>query len=101
SRSTWSPVSYDISELVEALPNAEILSCERQDAGYDHSLRKSSISAVDRGLFFIHGAFDYVLRQAQVSEGNWLRRMVNGAFRRVGTPIDQTAGPALAQIQII
>lgn len=101
SSSSWSPVSYDIAELAGALPNAEILSCERQDAGYEHALRKSSLSAIDRGLFFAQGVSNELLRRAHVSEANWLRRTVNGAFRRVGTPIDQTLGPALAQIQVI
>src|SRR6185437_7927510 len=39
-RSSWSPVSFDLEELVKGLPEAEVISCERPDYGYDHSLRR-------------------------------------------------------------
>jgi SAM-dependent methyltransferase len=38
-KSSWSPVSYDIRALCEALPKAVIVSAEIHDANYDYSLQ--------------------------------------------------------------
>jgi SAM-dependent methyltransferase len=81
---SWSPVSYDLLALVKGLEDAEIVSCERHDQGYDHRLRKRHISALDRILFKVG------------------RRIGSQrSFRLLGAPVDQTLGQALAQIQVI
>ena len=92
---SWSPVSVDLHAAVAALPEAEIIAAEVQDEGYDHRLR-------GRGRPHL----------------GFLRRLANGLARRqprprglaasllyllaaIGTPVDQTRGAALAQIQIV
>jgi SAM-dependent methyltransferase len=49
---SWSPVSLDVVELAEKLPNSEIVEVTVQDHGYDHSLRDepSPISPVMRWI---------------------------------------------------
>jgi SAM-dependent methyltransferase len=98
---TWSPVSYDIVELFKNLRGAEIISCELQDQSYDHSLKINSISPLGRILFKFNLRCQAVFRQLLRENNNVAERIVSRAFRRLGMPIDQTAGPALAQIQII
>jgi len=94
---TWSPVSYDILELVKALPDAEIVSCERHDQNYDHRLRRSRISPVGRLLFRANHLCNAVLRRV----GGALAPATNRLFFSLGAPVDQTAGAALAQIQVV
>jgi len=97
---TWSPVSYDIVELVRALPGSQIVSCERHDHNYDYSLRKSRITAAGRVLFRVHHLCKGVLRRLGAANGR-LNDAVTRLFVRLGTPVDQTEGPALAQIQLV
>src|SRR6185437_6751448 len=47
---SWSPVSYDVLQLVSGLERAEIMSCELQHHGYEPGLRKLRITRVDRLL---------------------------------------------------
>lgn len=97
---SWSPVSYDIEQLVRELPGAQILNSERQDQGYDYALRKRTISYVDRSLFRLNHYRAGLFRRLHLSR-TAMDRMLEGVFRAVGTPVDQTAGVSLAQIQII
>jgi SAM-dependent methyltransferase len=99
-KETWSAVSFDIQALVQDLPGSQIISCERQDQGYEYALRKSSISPLDRLLFRLNGRRAAVLRRLRLS-GTALDGATERAFRALGTPVDQTAGASLAQIQII
>jgi SAM-dependent methyltransferase len=98
--SSWSPVSYDVLQLTKNLQGAEIISCERQDHAYDYSKLKKHISRKDRILFRLQRLLHGVLRRC----GTFGLRSIPVAdrvFTLLGTPVDQTAGPALAQIQII
>ena len=99
-RDTWSPVSYDVLELVRSLDGASIVNCERQDLGYDGSLRRSTITRSDRLLFRARGMCMGVIRRLG-RLGRPLRRPANAFFRVLGSPVDQTEGAALAQIQVI
>jgi SAM-dependent methyltransferase len=98
--STWSPVSWDILELARHLDGAEIISCERQDQGYSHALRKSRITPLNRLLFRLQQACRGVVRRLGGGAGT-LDRLTLRLFRLLGAPVDQTDGPALAQIQVI
>jgi SAM-dependent methyltransferase len=99
-KESWSAVSFDIKELVQDLPGAQIVSCERQDQGYDYALRKRSISPLDRLLYRLSNYRTSMFRRLHLSR-TALDRAVEGIFRIFGTPVDQTAGVSLAQIQII
>lgn len=97
---TWSPVSYDILELISQLPGAEIISCERQDRGYDYSMARKNISIKDRTLFRLQRVLNSLFRRC----GALGSRFITAAkpwFTSMGTPVDQTDGSALAQIQVI
>lgn len=95
---SWSPVSVDLPAAIGSLPDAEIIAADVQDNGYDcrlqqrgtrHSkfLRKRADRLVRLGvrLPLIRSPIALILRLLAVS----------------GTPIDQTRGDALAQIQVI
>jgi SAM-dependent methyltransferase len=97
---TWSPVSYDIATLVQALDGAQIVSCERQDRGYDHALRRARLTRFDRILFRAGQLGNSLCRRLGVRSPT-LERATIGFFRALGAPVDQTGGAALAQIQII
>jgi SAM-dependent methyltransferase len=97
---TWSPVSYDILELARSLPGAQIVSCQRHDRHYDHALRKSRITSLGRLLFRAHHFCNAVLRQAGAQSG-WPGRATMRLFVWLGAPVDQTEGPALAQIELV
>lgn len=97
---SWSPVSYDVESLVKMLPGSELLSCERHDFGYDYTLKKSSLSSLDRFLYKSKWACNAVCRRLGPA-GTYLSGAVDRLFSLVNTPVDQTQGPALAQIQVI
>ena len=97
---TWSPVSYDVERLVGALKGASIISCERHDKGYDYQKRKERLSPVDRALYRAQWLVGAVFRRLG-SPGRALNKASTAFFSLFNTPVDQTAGPALAQIQII
>jgi SAM-dependent methyltransferase len=94
---SWSPRSFDVREIHSDLPGAHIIRAEVQDAGYDYSLQRK-YGDTRRP---IRGA-GRILRLSkkvpfQNSLGRWLRKL---AFHS-GVTIDQTDGPALAQIQVV
>lgn len=97
---TWSPVSYDIVDLVQGLEGAQIISCERQDFGYDYAQLKSGITPFERALFTSKRLCTSLFRRLGVP-GKALQRVASKIFSLLGTPTDQTDGPALAQIQVV
>jgi hypothetical protein len=97
---SWSPVSYDIGALVRALRGAEIVNCELQDHAYDHALRRTRLTRLDRLLFNAERASHYLIRRLGVTRGS-VHELVARTFAVIGAPIDQTQGAALAQIQVI
>lgn len=99
---SWSPVSRDLRRLVEALAGAEVVSAEVQDAGYDHSLKRTGPPAgrPRRLLFRIGREGRRVLRRMGLHRtGIW--RLLERALCRAEVPVDQTMGVALAQIQVV
>ena len=100
---SWSSVSYDLGDLARALPDADLIEAQLQDDGYDRSLMRERIGRMGR-LLHRFGL------QRQESLAALMRRGVpvyrlNSALDKIGTwlgkPVDQTLGPALAQIQVI
>lgn len=99
---SWSKVSYDLHELCNNLPNANIIDEEIQDANYDYNLQYKKIAEKFRriqrwqfsknGIKRLFGKFIYrLLYQYYYVNNN----------QGIGIPIDQTSGNALAQIQIV
>jgi SAM-dependent methyltransferase len=97
---SWSPVSYDIEDLVRHLEGVEVINCERQDQGYDYTLRRARLEPLDRILFKANQRRRGLFRRIGLG-GSAIDTGLERLFRACGTPIDQTLGPALAQIQIV
>lgn len=96
---TWSKVSFDIRELVLALPECELVSAEIQDAGYDHGLRLrlgQGAKKMPRGLKHLRS----IGRRLPLI-GTRLARVIEDFAVRYGVPVDQTGREALAQIQVV
>jgi SAM-dependent methyltransferase len=98
-KSSWSPVSYEVRALCEALPNAAIISAEIHDANYDYSLqfpaglRPKRIKQPLKLLLSIAKRIPFIGAKVRM---NILRGLVIWGY-----PFDQTLGDALAQIQVI
>lgn len=98
---TWSPCSHDLGQLAEGLPGGEVVSAELQDQGYDYDLMRLEPETVSTKAFreLYLTQFNYLVHQAslplEVADG------INRFFYSLGTTIDQTYGPALAQLQIV
>lgn len=98
--SSWSEQSHDIRKVVSELENVEIISIERQDVGYDHSMVRSGFGWWGRELHRINHRIQRRMRRYHVSTEKG-ERFLNRWFFKFGAPVDQTFGPALAQIQVV
>lgn len=95
------PMSFDIEELIGGIHSAEIISCDLQDKiKYDYQLKKSPISRIGRILFHLGQYWASLCRDLYLSDTPWERCVIR-ILTRFGCPVDQTAGPALAQLKII
>jgi SAM-dependent methyltransferase len=102
--SSWSPVSHDLGQLVGALPGCETVEIDRQDGGYDHSYlhlpRNRMMRHWQKALRWCFRKWNKDLYRPGPRPrwtGPWLVRF----NRWLEVPIDQTRGPAVAQIQVI
>jgi SAM-dependent methyltransferase len=99
---SWSPVSYDVGRLIAALPQAELIDARIHDTLYNRSLicRDSR-----RGLrlYRLGLARDRIMsRLMRVGLPAYrLNNLLDRLEVRAGKPVDQTLGPAMAQIQIV
>ena len=104
---SWSPVSHDLGELCSVLPNAEVISLEQQDVGYDHSLKSHGLGRL--GKFFMRLNRSIIKRLNRKQEflaklglnSQSLKYKVNLISVKLGALIDQTLEDAVAQIQIV
>lgn len=97
---SWSPVSHNIAALIGRLPDSRIVSVEIHDHGYDHALRHHPDTEAPPWLVRKLGKLVYGLRKWRLV-GPDLRRRIMRLSVRMGVVVDQTNGPALAQIQVI
>jgi SAM-dependent methyltransferase len=102
-RQSWSPVSHDLRELAAALSDAELISAEVHDRGYNRTLQAKGFPK--RGslweVYRIARAIQYRMLRVGVQRQHSIWNALLRAQRRIGLPVDQTLGDALAQIQII
>ena len=104
---SWSPVSYDLGKLCSALEDAEVVSLERQDMGYDHTLKSHGLGR--QGKFFMRLNRSIIKRLNRNKKNltklglniQLLKYKVNLISVKLGALIDQTLEDAVAQIQII
>lgn len=93
---SWSPVSVNVLDLVRGL-DAEVISVELQDHGYDRRLLRHSPS---RRQLRLLTAWRRISRWLRMTTLKWL---VDRLFVAAGAPVDQTAfsDDRLAQIQFV
>jgi len=103
--SAFSPVSYHLGELVQALPGAQLVSLEVHDQDYDYSLKSTGLPSAGKkpliGLGFARRMLRAISKPFPATRQSWTVRLENHYFHRYGVPIDQTSRNALAQIQAI
>ena len=99
---SWSNVSYDMKALCESLKNAIIIDGCIQDNGYDYNLQYKKISSKFKRIYRWHFSKNKVKRifGRFIYQLLYNRYYLNGYYNS-GSPIDQTGGGALAQIQVI
>ena len=94
---SWSPVSFNVFDLVSLLPGAELIDVRLQDQHYDRRyLRRRRCPRLWSGLLTI-------VRWKALKYARWLglRAHLNWFATVFQVPIDQTIGEASAQIQVI
>lgn len=96
---SWSKVSYDIRQLVAALPGCTIISAEIQDAHYDDSLRMKHGDVRRKRIWWLRLAKSVGGRIPGI--GSRLKIHFENLAARRGVPLDQTTREALAQIQVV
>jgi len=100
---SWSPVSYDLEELIRGLPGSEIVDACIQDDAINRRLIKNNITELGRIFFKLarqrRRAFRLLGRIG--IPVNPLSLAFDRLENALGIPVDQTLGPALAQIQLI
>ena len=97
---SWSPVSFDLEELVKNLPDVQIISSEIQDKYYDYQL-KTSYPPEYKRIPLLLRALKRIIRKIPLVGKALLVKYENILFKYYGFPIDQTMRDALAQIQIV
>ncbi|MEC9423721.1 MAG: methyltransferase domain-containing protein [Nitrospinota bacterium] len=104
---SWSPVSYDLGRVCSSLPDAEVISLEHQDEGYDHSLKGHGLGK--QGRFFMRlnrsiikrlNRYQKLITKLGISP-QFLKYRVNLISVKLGALVDQTLEDAVAQIQIV
>jgi SAM-dependent methyltransferase len=103
-KETWSPVSFDLAELIRDLPGAEIVEATVQDQGLDYRRVRRRIT---RFGLFLYKLSQYRRRRLTGPLGrrgvpiDWVEVAVDRLEQLLGKPIDQTLGLSLAQIQVV
>jgi SAM-dependent methyltransferase len=100
---SWSPVSYDIYSLSENLPNATFISAEVQDTNYDYLLKGKKLGKFSRKIYKWKRSKNLIKKNISNLLYNFLYQnlWITVSKNSAGSPIDQTLGNALAQIQIV
>ncbi len=90
---SWSPVSVNLLDLVQSLPNSQLVNIELQDNHYDRRLLKHG--PIDKNIF------TYILNKIHPKIKNIFPKTAKAINNRYNT-VDQTRNPVtLAQIQCI
>ena len=97
---SWSPVSHELKSLVSALPKVCVISTEKHDSHYDYSLMAKPGETWHPKTFLVKYMYR-IARQMPLNIRPSCRKYVDRFARFRNIPVDQTLGPALAQIQII
>lgn len=94
---SWSPNSYEVIGLFNELKNIKIIHAERQDFEYDYKLQRNKTTTFGKFLFRTSRFLHLILQKAGV-KNHAFEQWISFLFFKIGAPVDQTLGPALAQI---
>jgi SAM-dependent methyltransferase len=102
---SWSPVSYDLRTLLGDLPHAEIIDIGVQDSGYDYTLLRGGLDQrwrrpVGRFLLWLARRRQSLFHHLGIAAPK-ADRLCDEIERRLGKPVAQTDGDAVAQIQAV
>jgi SAM-dependent methyltransferase len=101
--STWSPVSYDLCDLMAALPGSEPTSIARQDDGYIYAFRRCGGADKPKLRRFLRRTLRSMKKRRLAAR--WLEVLFYAIATLCRCPIDQTSqvtvDGALAQMEII
>mgnify|MGYP000403137416 FL=1 len=104
-QTSWSPVSHNIREITNALPDVETIEIERQDHSYNYTLMSQNNGRTDKKpvvpLKLVSQCVRAVLKPFPSLRQKATWAIQDHYFHNHGVPIDQTARQALAQIQVI
>ena len=99
-KNSWCPASYNLLDMVESLPRAEVISIELQDRHYDYKLKTKHpprpVKELGAAQRTIRKIFRRLLRKT-----NYYQLIENYDFFKRNIPIDQTLRGAVAQIQVV
>ena len=101
-KSSWSPVSYDIYDLMKNLPDSVIISAKVQDVNYDYSLQGKKLGWLSRKIYKWKRSNNKIKKLFSKKFYSFLYGKIwvkNSSIK--GLPVDQTLGNALAQIEVI
>lgn len=99
---SWSPVSYNVIDLCNNLEKSQIVEKEIHDLNYDYNLQYKKFSNILIKIYrwqFSKHRLKRILAKKLYS-AIYTKKYLNNHCN-IGRPIDQTAGNALAQIQIV
>ena len=63
TKESWSPVSYDLFELINNLDKSSIISAEIQDLNYDYSLQGKRLTPIGRKIYKWRRSNNYLKRK--------------------------------------
>ena len=96
---SWSPVSYNIKDLISALPDSTIISIDLHNDFYNYSLLSKYPPKSHKNQFFF--LLKKLVRKIPLY-GKYLNIKIEDLlFKCFKFPIDQTMRESLAQIQVI
>ena len=92
---SWSPVSHNVLELAQSLPDGQLLCLILQDAGYDRTLMAFGNRTATIAVRFLAKAYGILARVVGEARLLSIRRILVQYF-----PVDQTSQGCNAQAQI-
>lgn len=98
---TWSPVSYDILEIINKLSNSLVVESEIHDLNYDYNIQFKKINKnVARFHRYLHSTTGSkrIIATELYRASSLIFKGIKSSHDQV---LDQTRGDALAQIQVV
>ncbi len=99
--SSWSPCSFDLLQMSESLPGAEVIAAEIQDDNYNYDIMSMGEESENSRIIRLrHSELLHQLLSKNLCSMPVLDEL-NIFMANLGATVDQTIGSALAQIQVV